>query len=847
MLKPRPGDSPFYLRDSPSGPNSAYRAHSTHFDSNELDNRQLQPRPGPARNKTPGSYSEDYRSVIDDLTIENRKLKQRLRKYEKLHCSHLQQEKLFEVRVHGLPAHKKRELETALRKIAASLDEPNERHASNAPTQQKRQCPISAPQTTIPYRTPAESVYASNATSDMILNPTHHPNHIPREQTLSCADTKHGNGKSYIQDIPQSMVPSRPSEISEKVKKKIIVKRLEQLFTGKFAARRRREFPQQLQEVPTSAAMMESCAREARRGRTAPEGSREARILPMDNESPDSAVGFHSQRSESSGPSPGSCASSQEGGPYQRPTRPMDLDLYRTQIDAENMDYIRRLGLASPLRRSGLPNDEEGWVYLNFLINMAQLHTFSVTPEFVRKAISDISSNIELSPDGQQVRWRGIVAAPLIKSDSGDGPKSRDFGSWPNNHKTSKPLATAAISNWDSTAAPTRRVINSDNAENAHSFDDKPLFSHGKQSEDKYRFNDSDPDGLLEPTEDGGAGLSDSSNAVHSLNIEASSSRRSANGPIIFYKKATFCTDLSGNMQTSPTSNLSYGRYIQQPLGQGQSLTNCESVTTEQWESRVRGLSTTMASATDTDSATSESGLDFPDMESLSLHPGSDDVEPIPFEASGLAGVKPEDNFLVDVAIQHPRLKKPTTPLSSFSNPRRQICRAPHSMPSGSVSAFAVLKETSRTVNHLKTQNQVLSTKITSLPPSSLPQPSYIGLPFSSSDSDDAEADESQSVSEASLVSSNDASSSCRSKNDGDNKTLAGGHLPASIAPSRGSRLMLSDSEAEEDSDESFEMLAYARGRDPWAVAACEMDYDADGAKSISDVPANGSASEEDK
>ena len=36
------------------------------------------------------SNSEDFRSVIDDLTVQNQKLKKKLKKYERIHCSHLQ-------------------------------------------------------------------------------------------------------------------------------------------------------------------------------------------------------------------------------------------------------------------------------------------------------------------------------------------------------------------------------------------------------------------------------------------------------------------------------------------------------------------------------------------------------------------------------------------------------------------------------------------------------------------------------------------------------------------------------------------------------------------------------------
>ena len=73
-------------------------------------------RPGLPYLGTDDSSTEDFRSVIDDLTVANKRLKQKLRKYEKMYDAHLQEEKLFEVRFHGLPDHKKRELEETIAK-----------------------------------------------------------------------------------------------------------------------------------------------------------------------------------------------------------------------------------------------------------------------------------------------------------------------------------------------------------------------------------------------------------------------------------------------------------------------------------------------------------------------------------------------------------------------------------------------------------------------------------------------------------------------------------------------------------------------------------------------------------
>src|SRR2546430_14988813 len=118
---------------------------------------------------TAGS-SDDFRSVIDDLTIENRKLKERLRKYEKLHSAHLQREKLFEVRVHGLPPKKKRELEETLRKFASSLDSSADDGLQLPINSRQLALPRKmhsgqAPSSSTSYSRPYDSAYASMSTS----------------------------------------------------------------------------------------------------------------------------------------------------------------------------------------------------------------------------------------------------------------------------------------------------------------------------------------------------------------------------------------------------------------------------------------------------------------------------------------------------------------------------------------------------------------------------------------------------------------------------------------------------------------------------------------------------------
>src|SRR5215469_14717738 len=120
-------DSPFFLLHSSSSDEQSPGKNEGLAASSKLQPTHLPFRADNLlRIPTGTSSSDDYRSVIDDLTIQNKKLKRKLRKYEKLHDSHLQDDKLFEIKVHSLPADKKKELEDMLRKFTMTLKDRSE-------------------------------------------------------------------------------------------------------------------------------------------------------------------------------------------------------------------------------------------------------------------------------------------------------------------------------------------------------------------------------------------------------------------------------------------------------------------------------------------------------------------------------------------------------------------------------------------------------------------------------------------------------------------------------------------------------------------------------------------------
>ena len=83
------------------------------MDINSISKRSaLQPR---------NSSVNEYRNVIDDLTLQIYRLKNELKRYKQKGPSTLRTEELFEIKIHGLPKRKRLELEAALRGFATGV------------------------------------------------------------------------------------------------------------------------------------------------------------------------------------------------------------------------------------------------------------------------------------------------------------------------------------------------------------------------------------------------------------------------------------------------------------------------------------------------------------------------------------------------------------------------------------------------------------------------------------------------------------------------------------------------------------------------------------------------------
>lgn len=532
------------------------------------------------------SSADDYRSVIDDLTIEIQRLKDELKRYKQVGPDMLRKEKLFEIKVHGLPSRKKRELEATLRDFASGLDgsqdttsynkQKSDSHHAKRERMNSASGSMSKEATSLSGSRPADSAYASmstgaNSSGRSLSRPSIHARGQLSEQKV----------ENYLRDIPEGLYPQHMA-LTDKERKRLVVRRLEQLFTGKIGGRhtRGKMGSVAVTNAPVPSASPAVASHGGNMIHQPPsllqnEASREAKIITpkqqpeqlgkkggsRDN---DSVSNSNEDQTESSGTNPSPPLTSR---PEQRPTRPKDLDPNRVQVPSENMEYIRHLGLIPPELlevQPALQNvhpDADGWVYLNLLCSMAQLHMINVTPSFVRVAVTEMSTKFQLSPDGRKIRWRGGKEGTKFNSDSSgyesqkspstddtDGGATDSRKRKKTSHSTGDELRSGSSSKHASRSRPQVSA-------SSGSFHYKPIFAHRESS-----------GGTMSPEATGSFfGPAEDSNieeSRHGISGTSSTTRRKRrrDGAIIYYSGAPFCTDLSGDLgDLSPTAQLAAG------------------------------------------------------------------------------------------------------------------------------------------------------------------------------------------------------------------------------------------------------------------------------------------------
>ncbi|KAL1899182.1 hypothetical protein Sste5346_003104 [Sporothrix stenoceras] len=669
---------------------------------------------------TRSSSSEDYRSVIDDLTIENKRLKEQLKRFQQnVNRDVLENEKLFEIKMHGLPRRKKQELEATLRDFAASLGDTasndsaslRKREKSLASSKDQSQQPHhhhhhhhhnnSALYSSNGSRSkqasnsssrsrPVDSAYASMSTgaNSSGTSLTRHP--FGGSKARASSEQK---VERYLKDIPEGLYPYYGfNTLGDKEKKKLIVRRLEQLFTGKIGGRYTGQAhstapdSSDLAGTTTIAAAIgdrsaknsgalnsDSRSGSSGEGGSAPavnaipyastpavpgsataklqiptsmgasEPSREARIQARtsghkqakshDNGSASNSNGEEAGNGNGNGSGTvltmsgatsvkgngnGSGSGSGNGNgngkstlgsslPDQRPTRLLDLDPDRVQVPADNMEYIRHLGLIPPeigpqsvAKTIDVSPDADGWVYLNLLANLAQLHILNVAPDFIRQSVVEKSTKFQLSPDGQKIRWRGGMDGTKFSSDGGStGDLSQhsqstdvdDGSDETGQRKRAKKSGNGSASALSSSKKQSKTGLQDSAA--SSSFQYKPLFVHrnsvpiltsgeemssqeSDQPETSHAFGSRmDQSNTKSRNRNDAKSRSKSNNSISNSNNNSNSNidasrygtsrsgssntrkRRKSDGVLVYYSGMPFCTDLAGDSsgEVSPATN----------------------------------------------------------------------------------------------------------------------------------------------------------------------------------------------------------------------------------------------------------------------------------------------------
>ncbi|MCJ1326420.1 hypothetical protein MMC10_003084 [Thelotrema lepadinum] len=793
-------DPPFFLRHKSSSDESASKQGLYQYAAENNARRRLPPELSLSQNRMVESSSEDFRGVIDDLTVENRRLKKRLQKYEELYCGNLQGDKLFEIRVHGLPASKKRRLERTLQDFASSLGDTGDEEIPSAFAQKlsrvpnRRLAPVpQASSISTSNSRPVDSAYVSMSASG--ANSDSRVQTIDVGKTSTQSNSNDQNVQSYLQTISRGLLPKHPPVMTEKAKKEVVVKRLEQLFTGSRDSSNKHSQSRQQQEVSQSAANADRRESEAHGHHVGAEGNREAKICLVENQATNNQ-GAPALETFNNDSSPRDTSSSSVATPDQRPARPLDLDPSRAQDPRENIEYIKHLGFDAPEMLSEKRfREEEGWVYLNLLIGMAQLHILNVTPAFVRESIRDISAKFELSVDGSRIRWKGDNEGTKFSVDSG---QSSEHGAEPSpaefraireagNGKSSKissEIQSGASWNVNSSLDPSPGRYNTafDNqrplllgqANTEDPYQYRPIFYHTPHSEeDNSSFDGKESPLFSDLMESNSAQDPDGARHGHAPKVAAQSRLRKGADPIIFYNRARFYTDLSKDEESMPYNCPLYDRSSGGVIG-------CD-VERDQDDRHTEGkglISRTLnqnSVAVFEQSSITQSITGLTDSLGNAAVAASNQDEANPFEASGLGGVVPSDNFSIEVKTEHQERSSGTSALRS----------------------------------------KIISVQQTDLLPSSLPPPSYAFLPFSSgSASDEASADDEESDAEM-----EDAMSEGQE---------VGRFVATKLVNTFSSGTTRSECSENPDSDDdsSIDLLAHARQIEPEEVAAREREFD---------------------
>ncbi|KAL9581327.1 MAG: hypothetical protein Q9212_003968, partial [Teloschistes hypoglaucus] len=505
-----------------------------------------------------------YRDIIDDLTVQNQKLRRRLKRFEKDYSIATSQDGLFEVRVRRLPPGKRRELERILQDFLSTVPSSRERSTARsdelrARASVRRQEPKNAPKPTqspSPNMKGLDSAYSSISATGVTASAVE-----DRSNTEMLKQATSDPGRVMLSDPDRVPHLNGEYDVSDVAKQKVVVARLEMLFSGRES--------DESSMYGSNTQILETLRLESREGPVAimrgePSNTFAGEQAPAASETTNS-VDFGQSAQAIDRRSDFLAAL-----PQQLST---DADLHDSSPSRPSFDHwhhLRHLGAASPVAGSN-PQSTHGWVYLNVLVNMAQLHTLNVTLDFVRQAIHDISVNLVLSEDGRKVRWCEERSKPhpeLTPAEADDdvamsldppqasllhSPQPKQTGVV--NHSAAKdprPTVTHKTSSYNR-----RRQLQ------AKEFDYKPMFLHPKDRRLRHNNNSNNSrqeyqDSSYESDTSSSSSTSEEPSGISRGGGGGGSKRsndRRRGGPMVFFDHDPFFLDLSADPQVHDDAN----------------------------------------------------------------------------------------------------------------------------------------------------------------------------------------------------------------------------------------------------------------------------------------------------
>ncbi|KAL8691454.1 MAG: hypothetical protein Q9218_003318 [Villophora microphyllina] len=672
-----------------------------------------------------------YRDIIDDLTVQNKKLKRQLKRYEKDCSVSLKHDGLFEVRVRHLPPGKRRELETMLQKFLSTIPSLGNNSESRSDESQahgpfQRQNPQNArkpTQSPSPNNQGLDSAYAS-ATGATI-------------KTLSGVDDRssagllkqvHPNPGADRRSYPYRILQKNSNhDVTNDAKHIVVVQRLESLFLGG--------------EVDASLSIAQNLQNGSSRSEIP--GGRATRVngeplivqagehTPPVSETTNSVDFGQGNKTEASERSPNATMLPQE--------RCANLDVLKslpTLASTDRLHCLRHLDAASPTAASS-PGSDPQWLYLNLLVNVAELHTLNVTLEFVRQAIHDVSTRLELSEDGRKVRWHEhspadqevgsetkditLPVGPIQASPTSHSMQADDPSQVPEDQKRQLPSVQPFAARVQATPTSRTPPLQADD------LGYRPMFLHSKRS---LKRNDQQED---EDSSYESDSFSSGSEEASQISHGSDRKNKGRNGPMVFLNHDPFFLDLSADLpEHGSVGHPSYTRFRTEPIGSPTKAETAPRTHEKRREWNAVAQSSPLLSASERGRDQSPSllevfGADGPD----SNHLGSSNH--LHIEASGLGGIQLDDNFIIDVATEQAVAPSPPTssPPSTALPLRMQV-----------PSSLTHILPSSRPRPEIQYHSKILTARTTHLPPSPLPPPSYIYPTIASEEDSSSDDDE---------------------------------------------------------------------------------------------------------